>query len=177
MSELKVSALSLALQHHGTHAGADAAGIVATATTFHNFLADNGAEVEPKTRRTRTTSASPEQPVTPTTAATVAAPAAAAAAAAPAPTAAVAAPAASAPASAASAALGGGPTLQKVADSIIDLANTVSREAAVSVLTKYGAQKVPQIKPADFSAVLADVAILKSGQPLPAAQGAGAGLM
>lgn len=174
MSELKVSALSLALQHHGTHAGADAAGIVATATTFHNFLADNGAEVEPKTRRTRTTSASPEQPVTPTTAATVAAPAAAAA---PAPTAAVAAPAASAPASAASAALGGGPTLQKVADSIIDLANTVSREAAVSVLTKYGAQKVPQIKPADFSAVLADVAILKSGQPLPAAQGAGAGLM
>lgn len=74
------------------------------------------------------------------------------------------------PASAASAVGGQGPTLQKVADAIIDLANTVSREAAVKILAKYGASKVPQIKSSDFAAVLADVAAGKNG-------GADAGLM
>lgn len=79
--------------------------------------------------------------------------------------------AAAAPASAASAAIGTGPSLQKVADAIIDLANTVSREAAVSILTKYGAQKVPQLKAPDFLAVLADVAAAKAGTSTGAAGG------
>ena len=79
-----------------------------------------------------------------------------------------------APASAASAAGGTGPSLQKVADAIIDLANTTGREAAVSILKKYGAEKVPQLKPADYAAALADVAVLKADGTLG---GAGAGLM
>jgi hypothetical protein len=56
-----------------------------------------------------------------------------------------------------------------VADAIIDLANTVSRDAAVSVLKKFGAEKVPQLKPANFADVLADVAVLKAGGTLATA--------
>lgn len=142
------------------------------AAAIDRLIASNG-DAPTKTRKTRTTADAPaEQAAAPTTAATVAAQTAQSA---PATPAAAAQPAASAPASAASAATSGGPTLQKVADAVIDLANTVSREAAVQILTKYGAQKVPQLKPADFVAVLADVATLKSGGSLAA--GAGAGLM
>lgn len=61
------------------------------------------------------------------------------------------------------------PTLQKVADAIIDLANTVSRDKAVEILGKYGAKKVPELKPETFAAVLKDVAAAKA----PATAGAG----
>ena len=109
------------------------------------LLAAGGEAAEPKTRKAR---AAAEPAATPTTAATAAAPAAQA----PAAATAAAAPAA---ASAASAATSGGPTLQQVADAIIKVANTVSREAAVKILSDFGASKVPQIKAADFPAVLA----------------------
>src|SRR5487761_706319 len=39
------------------------------------------------------------------------------------------------------------PTLQQVADAIIDLANNVSRDKAVAILTKFGVKKVPELKP------------------------------
>ena len=51
------------------------------------------------------------------------------------------------------------PTLQQVADAIINLANTVSRDKAVAILQKYGASKVPELKPEVFAAVLADVKV------------------
>lgn len=143
------------------------------AAAIDRLVASNAGDAPTKTRKPRATAEAPAEAVaaTPTPAATVAAQTAQSA---PATPAAVAAPAASAPASAAN----GGPTLQRVADAIIDLANTVSREAAVSVLSKYEAGKVPQLRPADFQAVLADVAILKSGGVLPPKGGAaGAGLM
>lgn len=54
------------------------------------------------------------------------------------------------------------PTLQQVADAIIDLANNHSRDAAVAILTKYGVKKVPELKPENFTAVLADVAKAKA---------------
>lgn len=121
----------------------------------------NGEGATKAPRKARTAEAAPQEAPAATTA--------------PAATSAPVAPAA-APASAASAAVSGtGPTLQKVADAIIDLANTVSREAAVGILSKYGAAKVPQLKPADFIAVLADVASVKSG--LGAAAGPAGGLM
>lgn len=159
-----------------------AAALDAHTAAIHKLVDSQSGDAPAKTRKPRTTAetatapaAEPAAPVIPTTAVTAAAPAAPTA---PAATAAVAATAASAPASAASAAGSAGPTLQKVADAIIDLANNVSREAAVSVLTKYEAQKVPQIKPADFAAVLVDVGILKAGGALPPKNaGAGAGLM
>jgi CCR4-NOT transcriptional regulation complex NOT5 subunit len=51
-------------------------------------------------------------------------------------------------------------TLQQVADAIIALANspTGGRDKAVAILTKYGVKKVPELKPENFEAVLADVA-------------------
>lgn len=123
----------------------------------------NGEGATKTPRKARAAEATPQEP-------------AAAPAATPTPATPAAAPAAAAPASAASAAVSAtGPTLQKVADAIIDLANTVSREAAVGILSKYGAAKVPQLKPADFIAVLADVASVKSG--LGAAAGPAGGLM
>lgn len=54
------------------------------------------------------------------------------------------------------------PTLQQVADAIIDLANNHSRDKAVAILTKYGVKKVPELKPENFVAVLADVATAKA---------------
>lgn len=158
-----------------------AAALDAHTAAIHKLVDSQSGDAPAKTRKPRTTAETAAAPaaepaaVTPTNAATVAAPVAPTTPVAPA---AAAAPAASAPASAASAAGSAGPTLQKVADAIIDLANNVSREAAVSVLTKYEAQKVPQIKPADFAAVLVDVGILKAGGALPPKNaGAGAGLM
>lgn len=52
------------------------------------------------------------------------------------------------------------PTLQQVADKIIELANspTGGRDKAVAILTKYGVKKVPELKPETFEAVLKDVA-------------------
>lgn len=52
------------------------------------------------------------------------------------------------------------PTLQQVADKIIELANspTGGRDKAVAILTKYGVKKVPELKPENFEAVLKDVA-------------------
>lgn len=51
------------------------------------------------------------------------------------------------------------PTLQQVADAIIALANspTGGRDKAVAILSKYGVKKVPELKPENFVAVLADV--------------------
>lgn len=52
------------------------------------------------------------------------------------------------------------PTLQQVADKIIELANspTGGRDKAVAILTKFKVKKVPELKPEDFAAVLDDVA-------------------
>lgn len=60
-------------------------------------------------------------------------------------------------------------TLQQVADAIVKLANDVSRDAAVAILTKYGAKKVPEIKPENFDAVMADIKAASA----PASAGAG----
>lgn len=54
------------------------------------------------------------------------------------------------------------PTLQQVADAIIDLANNVSRDKAVAILAKYNVKKVPELKPEQFATVLADVAAAKA---------------
>jgi len=74
------------------------------------------------------------------------------------------APAAEAPSTPATelAAIAVQPTLQKVADAIIDLANNVSRDKAVAILTKYGVKKVPELKPENFAAVLKDVEAAKA---------------
>lgn len=64
------------------------------------------------------------------------------------------------------------PTLQQVADAIIQLANSADggRDKAVAILTKYGVKKVPELKPENFTAVLAEVAAAKNP---PAAGAAG----
>lgn len=154
MSELLT--LAAALDKHSEALNAHAAAL----------HANGGTEATTKTRKPRTTA---EAPVAPAAPAAAAIPTTAATAAAPVAPAAPAAPAAAAPAAASAPTGSAEPTLQKVADAIIDLANNVSREAAVSVLTKYGAQKVPQIKKEDFPAVLVDVATLKAGGSLAAA--------
>lgn len=123
----------------------------------------------PPTKTTRTSKAAAETPAE--TAAAAAAAATQAAVVAPTAPAVATAPAAvTAPASAASAAAGTGPSLQKIADAIIDLANTVSREAAVEILHQFGAEKVPQLKPQDFPAILIAVAA-KKNPPATAASG------
>jgi len=65
------------------------------------------------------------------------------------------------------------PTLQQVADAIIDLANNHSRDAAVGILAKFNVKKVPELKPEQFASVLAAVAAAKA----PALNVAAAGLV
>lgn len=50
-----------------------------------------------------------------------------------------------------------GDLMTQTANAVIDLANNYSRDAALAVLAKYGAQKVSQIKPENLQAVLNDV--------------------
>jgi hypothetical protein len=47
------------------------------------------------------------------------------------------------------------PTYQATADAVTKLARTKGREAAVAVLTKFGARKLPDVKPEQFAAVIA----------------------
>lgn len=47
------------------------------------------------------------------------------------------------------------PTYQATADAVTKLARTKGREAAVAVLTKFGAAKLPDVKPEQFAAVIA----------------------
>ena len=47
------------------------------------------------------------------------------------------------------------PTYQGTADAVTKLARAKGRDAAVAVLSKFGAAKLPEIKPADFRAVIA----------------------
>lgn len=46
------------------------------------------------------------------------------------------------------------PTYQATADAVIKLARTKGRDAAVAVLTKFGASKLPDIQPNDFQKVI-----------------------
>ena len=47
------------------------------------------------------------------------------------------------------------PTYQATADAVTKLARTKGREVAVAVLTKFGAAKLPDVKPEQFAAVIA----------------------
>lgn len=51
---------------------------------------------------------------------------------------------------------GAAPTYQATADAVTSLARTKGREAAVAVLTKFGASKLPDVKPEQFAAVIAE---------------------
>lgn len=120
-------------------------------------LATGGGEAAPKKTRGRPAAGETNGVAVDPTAAAASAPAASS----------VAAPAATAaaPASVSTAAVSDKvatvPTLQQVADKIIDLANNHSRDKAVAILAKYGVKKVPELKPADFAAVLLDVEAAK----------------
>lgn len=48
------------------------------------------------------------------------------------------------------------PNYQATADAVTKLARTKGREAAVAVLTKFGASKLPDVKPEQFAAVIAE---------------------
>ena len=47
------------------------------------------------------------------------------------------------------------PTYQATADAVTKLARTKGRDAAVAVLSKFGAGKLPDVKPEQFAAVIA----------------------
>lgn len=47
------------------------------------------------------------------------------------------------------------PTYQDTADAVTKLARTKGRDAAVAVLSKFGADKLPDVKPEQFAAVIA----------------------
>lgn len=47
------------------------------------------------------------------------------------------------------------PTYQDTADAVTKLARTKGRDAAVAVLSKFGAGKLPDVKPEQFAAVIA----------------------
>lgn len=47
------------------------------------------------------------------------------------------------------------PTYQDASDAITKLARTKGRDAAIAVLAKFGASKLPEVKPEDFAAVIA----------------------
>lgn len=56
-------------------------------------------------------------------------------------------------------------TAKEVADAVIGLANNVSRDAAVAVLTQFGVKVISELKPAQYADVLAAV---KAAQTVPA---------
>ena len=47
------------------------------------------------------------------------------------------------------------PTYQATADAVTKLAKAKGRDAAVAVLTKFGAAKLPDVKPEQFAAIIA----------------------
>lgn len=47
-------------------------------------------------------------------------------------------------------------TYQDAANAITALSKTKGRDAAVALLKKYGASKLPEVKPEDFAAIVAD---------------------
>ncbi|WP_334157899.1 hypothetical protein [Oryzomicrobium sp.] len=47
------------------------------------------------------------------------------------------------------------PTYQATADAVTKLARTKGRDAAIAVLTNFGAAKLPDVKPEQFAAVIA----------------------
>ena len=47
------------------------------------------------------------------------------------------------------------PNYQATADAVTKLARTKGRDAAVAVLTKFGAAKLPDVKPEQFAAIIA----------------------
>lgn len=118
-------------------------------------LATGGGEAAPKKTRGRPAAGETNGVAVDPTAAAASAPAASSVAA---PAATVAAPASVSTAAVSDKPVITQPTLQQVADKIIDLANNHSRDKAVAILTKYGVKKVPELKPADFANVLIDVA-------------------
>lgn len=48
------------------------------------------------------------------------------------------------------------PTYQATADAVTKLAREKGRDAAIAVLTKFGASKLPDVKPEQFAAVIAE---------------------
>lgn len=48
------------------------------------------------------------------------------------------------------------PTYQDAAGAITKLSRTKGRDAAVALLTKFGAAKLPEVKPEQFAAIIAD---------------------
>lgn len=48
------------------------------------------------------------------------------------------------------------PTYQATADAVTKLAREKGRDAAIAVLTKFGAAKLPDVKPEQFAAVIAE---------------------
>ena len=61
-----------------------------------------------------------------------------------------------APAAAPVAATGPGPSFKDLADALVELVTKKDRAAGVAVLAKYGASKLPVVKPEHFAAFLAD---------------------
>ena len=47
------------------------------------------------------------------------------------------------------------PTYQATADAVTKLAREKGRDTAIAVLTKFGAAKLPEVKPEQFAAVIA----------------------
>lgn len=52
-----------------------------------------------------------------------------------------------------------------VADAVVDIANTVGRDAAVALLREFGAERASGLKPEHYAAVLERAAALKAPQP------------
>lgn len=48
------------------------------------------------------------------------------------------------------------PNYQATADAVTELAREKGRDAAIAVLTKFGASKLPDVKPEQFAAVIAE---------------------
>ena len=61
------------------------------------------------------------------------------------------------------------PSAKEVADAVMDIANTVNRDAAKKILTDHGAEKVSSLKPDQFTSVLAACAAVKAA-PAAAAE-------
>jgi hypothetical protein len=67
-----------------------------------------------------------------------------------------------------------GPSFSEVADKLIAVAETVSRDAAIKLLAQYGAAKAPDIKPAAYAMFIAAAdGLLAAKAAAPASPGAG----
>jgi hypothetical protein len=67
-----------------------------------------------------------------------------------------------------------GPSAKQVADAVINLADTTTRDIAVAVLKEFGAGRVAEVKPVDYAMVLKAVTKAKAKFEAEAAKAAAA---